>query len=66
MWNMPLHAEHHLFPSVPFHRLPALHAQIGDRLAHVAPGYAATNRAIVRVVARAGKAIRGPAAGRGL
>jgi fatty acid desaturase len=43
MWNMPLHAEHHLFPSVPFHRLPALHALIGDRIAHVAPSYAATN-----------------------
>ncbi|HTZ37782.1 MAG TPA: fatty acid desaturase [Stellaceae bacterium] len=46
MWNMPYHAEHHLFPAVPFHRLPALHAQIGGRLAHVAPGYIATNRAI--------------------
>ena len=46
MWNMPFHAEHHLFPSVPFHRLPALHDQIGDRFAHVAPGYAATNRKV--------------------
>jgi fatty acid desaturase len=48
MWNMPLHAEHHLFPSVPFHRLPALHALIGDRIAHVAPGYVATNREIIK------------------
>ncbi len=48
MWNMPFHAEHHLFPSVPFHRLPALHGKIGDRFAHVAPGYAATNREIFR------------------
>ena len=48
MWNMPYHAEHHLFPAVPFHQLPALHAQIGDRFAHVAPGYIATNRAILR------------------
>jgi fatty acid desaturase len=46
MWNMPFHAEHHLFPSVPFHRLPALHDKIGDRFAHVAPGYVATNRKI--------------------
>ena len=23
-WNMPLHAEHHALPSVPFHALPAL------------------------------------------
>jgi len=48
MWNMPFHAEHHLFPSVPFHRLPALHLTIRDRLAHVAPGYVATNQAIIR------------------
>jgi len=50
MWNMPFHAEHHLFPSVPFHRLPALHDKIGDRFAHVAPGYAATNRTIFRSI----------------
>lgn len=30
-WNMNYHAEHHLFPSVPFHQLPALHAQIKDQ-----------------------------------
>jgi fatty acid desaturase len=47
MWNMPFHAEHHLFPAVPFHRLPALHAQIGDRFAHVGQGYVATNRAVL-------------------
>jgi len=50
MWNMPYHAEHHLFPSVPFHRLPALHLKLRERLAHVAPGYLATNRAIVRTL----------------
>jgi fatty acid desaturase len=48
MWNMPYHAEHHLFPSIPFYRLPAVHLKIRDQLAHVAPGYVATNRAIVR------------------
>jgi fatty acid desaturase len=50
MWNMPFHAEHHLFPSVPFHRLPVLHDAIGDRFAHVAPGYIATNRAVWRAL----------------
>ena len=55
MWNMPYHAEHHLFPSVPFHRLPALHARLRDRLAHVAPGYLSTNRAIVRSLRDQGK-----------
>jgi fatty acid desaturase len=48
MWNMPYHAEHHLFPSIPFHQLPALHRKIRTRLAHVAPGYLTTNRAILR------------------
>jgi fatty acid desaturase len=50
MWNMPFHAEHHLFPAVPFHRLPALHDQIGCRFAHVAPGYVATNREVWRAL----------------
>jgi fatty acid desaturase len=50
MWNMPFHAEHHLFPSVPFHRLPALHQQICDRIKHIAPGYLATNQAIFRAL----------------
>jgi fatty acid desaturase len=48
MWNMPFHAEHHLFPSIPFHHLPALHRQLRGRLLHVAPGYLATNREIFR------------------
>ncbi|HEY1797113.1 MAG TPA: fatty acid desaturase [Stellaceae bacterium] len=48
MWNMPFHAEHHLFPAVPFHRLPALHAAIGDRFAHVDSGYIAVDRATWR------------------
>jgi fatty acid desaturase len=47
MWNMPYHAEHHLYPAVPFHQLPEMHRRIGDRLAHVAPGYLAANREIV-------------------
>jgi len=27
-WNMPYHAEHHAWPNIPFHRLPAVHAKI--------------------------------------
>ena len=46
--DMPYHAKHHLFPSIPFHQLPALHEKIRVRLAHVAPGYLTTNRAIFR------------------
>jgi len=40
-WNMPYHAEHHLAPQVPFHRLPALHGLIRDQLCVTASGYAA-------------------------
>lgn len=50
MWNMPFHAEHHAFPMIPFHRLPAAHRQIRDRLAHIAPGYVAANRAVIRAL----------------
>ncbi|NDG51308.1 MAG: fatty acid desaturase, partial [Rhodospirillales bacterium] len=39
MWNMPYHAEHHLYPFVPFHRLADVHQQIRGKLAHVHPGY---------------------------
>ncbi len=40
MWNMGFHAEHHLFPSIPFHRLAETHALIRDRLQVVQQGYA--------------------------
>lgn len=29
-WNMNYHVEHHMFPMVPYHALPALHAAIKD------------------------------------
>jgi len=28
-WNMPFHAEHHAWPTIPFHLLPSLHETIG-------------------------------------
>ncbi|TDH63231.1 fatty acid desaturase [Dankookia rubra] len=40
MWNMPYHAEHHLYPFVPFHRLAGVHAVLKEKLAHLQPGYA--------------------------
>src|SRR5205085_7461381 len=50
MWNMPLHAEHHLYPSIPFHRLPALHREVRGGLRHLASGYAAAHREIIRTL----------------
>ncbi|MEM7319028.1 MAG: fatty acid desaturase [Pseudomonadota bacterium] len=39
-WNMPYHAEHHAFPNVPFHRLPAFHAVAQAHLKSTSNGYA--------------------------
>ncbi len=44
MWNMPFHAEHHLFASVPFHALPAAHQWLAPQLRHLDPGYLAVHR----------------------
>lgn len=38
-WNMPYHAEHHAFPTVPFHKLPAFHAYTADHLKSTSDGY---------------------------
>lgn len=43
-WNMPYHVEHHAYPSVPFHALPALHREIRAHLKVTAPGYASFTR----------------------
>ena len=40
MWNTPYHAEHHLYPFIPFHQLPAAHGELRGQLQAVQPGYA--------------------------
>ena len=40
-WNMNYHVEHHMFPMVPFHALPRLHALIKDDLPAPTPSIAA-------------------------
>jgi fatty acid desaturase len=47
MWNMPFHAEHHLYPSIPFHQLPAAHQQLREHFIHKDQGYIAVNRQII-------------------
>jgi fatty acid desaturase len=44
-WNMPYHVEHHVWPAVPFHRLPEVHGLMKDQLQVTAEGYAAFTRA---------------------
>jgi len=47
-WNMPYHCEHHLAPSVPFHALPALHAEVGHEMNPVDKGYWAVQWDVLR------------------
>ena len=53
MWNMSYHTEHHLYPSIPFHRLPAAHRAVKDRLGVVQDGYARWHVGFLRqIIAR--------------
>ena len=47
-WNMPYHTEHHVWPTVPFHRLPELHRLMRPHLAEVSPGYVPFHRELIR------------------
>lgn len=55
-WNMPFHAEHHAWPSIPFHALPQTNALIRDKLRKTAPSYRAALGEIWQTM-RAGKAL---------
>jgi fatty acid desaturase len=47
MWNMPFHAEHHLYASIPFHALPAAHQTLKLHLTHIDQGYVKVNQDII-------------------
>ena len=47
-WNMPFHAEHHAYPSVPFHKLPEFHHHTRAHLLHQEAGYLQFNRTYLR------------------
>ncbi len=51
-WNMPYHAEHHAMPMVPFHQLPALHAEVQSHLKSVSNGYVAFTKDYARDLTR--------------
>jgi fatty acid desaturase len=50
LWNMPLHAEHHLHASIPFYQLPTVHRVLKSHFNHVDPGYIQVNRTIVAAI----------------
>lgn len=47
MWNMPYHAEHHLYPSIPFQALGEAHGQLKPYFGRIETGYVQVNRSIV-------------------
>jgi fatty acid desaturase len=46
-WNMNYHLEHHMFPMVPYHALPALHAEVKADMPTPYPGLLAAYREII-------------------
>jgi fatty acid desaturase len=51
-WNMNYHVEHHMFPMVPYHRLPQLHEEISHDLAPAYPSIWAAYKEIIPAVLR--------------
>jgi fatty acid desaturase len=47
-WRMPYHAEHHSFPSVPFHALVTVNALLPSAGRVISRGYVAWHRALLR------------------
>ena len=47
-WNMPFHAEHHAYPSVPFHALPKLNTLLAAHIVNTERGYPASTAAVLR------------------
>lgn len=50
--NMHHHVEHHLYPQVPFHGLPALSVALADRVPQPDPGFCRTNWEVFLVTLR--------------
>jgi len=51
-WNMNYHVEHHMYPMVPFHALPMLHAEIKDDLPAPSAGLVAAFGEFVPIMLR--------------
>ncbi|MFZ7091351.1 fatty acid desaturase family protein [Primorskyibacter sp. 2E233] len=51
-WNMNYHVEHHMFPMVPYHQLPALHARIKHDLPKPNPSMLHAYREVLPILRR--------------
>ncbi len=60
-WNMQYHTAHHTYPAVPFHKLPALHAEMVARLGYQPPtiGYLAFQYHFIRHLLHAPEPLEG-------
>jgi fatty acid desaturase len=54
-WNMNYHQEHHMFPMVPYHALPALHEAIRSQCPATYPSLLAAFREIIPALLRQAK-----------
>ncbi len=54
-WNMNYHVEHHMFPLVPYHALPALHEELKPDTPPAYRGFIETYREIVPALIRQAK-----------
>lgn len=48
--NMNYHVEHHMYPTVPFHALPALNQAVKDQLPEPDPGFFLTNYRVLKAI----------------
>jgi fatty acid desaturase len=51
-WNMNYHVEHHMFPTVPYHKLPELHAEMKSDTPTPYSGFWDAYREIIPAVIR--------------
>jgi Na+-transporting NADH:ubiquinone oxidoreductase subunit F len=51
-WNMNYHVDHHMFPLVPYHALPRLHAAVKDDCPEAYPGIISAWREIIPAILR--------------
>ena len=49
-WNMPYHTEHHIYPAVPFHKLPVLHKRMQQFLVNKDTSYTEFNRQLYQTL----------------
>ena len=49
-WNMNYHVEHHMYPTIPFHALPALGEAVKNQLPEPDPGFFLTNYRVLKAI----------------